>query len=85
MHKVIVCAPAASWKQSLFQRPQQLMRQFARNGWVVIYCELIKNYKENVVEVEPNVFVTSDYRLAKEELRSPQPDVLYASWPKMHH
>lgn len=77
--KTIVYPPTIQW-HGLFQRPQQLLRQFARDGWTVIYCDTTPVEDEP----EPNIYVTHDCEAKLKELGVEQPDLLYVTWPKTH-
>ncbi|MHB1126056.1 MAG: glycosyltransferase [Bacillota bacterium] len=79
--KTIICLPALDWGW-MFQRPQQMMRQFARHGWKVVYCNRTEGsgYLE---EVEPNLFVCSHFpRLMAGKSRF---DIVWAPWPHWAH
>ncbi|MHB1420564.1 MAG: glycosyltransferase [Bacillota bacterium] len=79
--KSIICLPALDWEW-MFQRPQQMMRQFAAHGWKVVYCNRTEgaNFLD---EVERNLFVCSQLqRLLAEEARF---DVVWAPWPDVAH
>lgn len=67
----------------MFQRPQQIMRQFARNGWRVIYCNVKQDMNKPLFEeVEPNLFVCNNFN-ALMQTHTPV-DVFYSTWAKCH-
>lgn len=60
----VVCLPIIEWSFR-FQRPQQLMLQFARHGWRVQYASLVAT---RVTEKAPNVFEVPVRELTRAEL-----------------
>lgn len=46
------------------QTPQQLLRAFARNGWLCLFCEH-PNLSDQFREVEPNLFITGEAEVVK--------------------
>jgi len=83
--KTIFYPPVLNWN-FMFQRPQQIMRQFAKLGWRAIYCNPSPDPGGNnkIVEVEPNLFVCDTPELAI-SLCGGKVDVLYQTWGKQHH
>lgn len=54
----IIYPPTMSYHYDLFQRPQQLMRAFARRGWTAEYCEEMPDtHRPPRQEIEPNLFL----------------------------
>ena len=77
----ILYPPTINWG-FLFQRPQQLMSQFAKNGWQVYYANKTQRYKE-VEEVQPNLFIYHDFTVLLNKIK--EVDVLYISSPKQYY
>lgn len=69
----------------LVQRPQQLMRQFARHGHRVFFCNLTQEPRAPITQEEPGLFLVRDHAafLAEqvEELVRP---LVWCSWAKLH-
>lgn len=76
--KTILYTPTLDWN-FMFQRPQQIMRQFARNGWRAIYVNK-KHENKPPEEVEPNLWVYHKWIEAVHDY--PHVDVLYVTWAK---
>jgi glycosyltransferase involved in cell wall biosynthesis len=65
----------------MFQRPQQIMRQFAKHGWTVYYCNKTQ-IKKPMEEIEPNLFLVHDW---EEFLKSGKHiDIFYSTWAACH-
>lgn len=80
MQKTILYPPTIDW-EFMFQRPQQIMRQFARHGWRVIYCNKTQEKGAELREVEPNLFVCRDLLKYIHEYGN-KIDVFYTTWAK---
>lgn len=67
----------------LFQRPQQIMRQFARNGYRVIFCNNTQT-NEPPEEVEPNLFIYHNWQdvINKIKYKQLKIDIYYYTWAK---
>lgn len=68
--------PIVDWS-FLFQMPQHIARQFAKNGYKVIYCNQTQSTKP-VVEIEPNLFIYCSFQQAIFD--NPNPDLFYSSF-----
>ena len=62
----------------LRQRPQQLLSVAAKRGHKVIYCNLTVEEGRRAEEVEPNLFVYHNPKIAVK--RNPNVDILYYTW-----
>lgn len=62
-YKGILVFPHVVYWEPL-QTPQQLLRAFARAGWLCLFCEH-PNLREQFREVEPNLFVTGEAEVIK--------------------
>ena len=72
----IIYPPTLDWDY-MFQRPQQLARQFAKNGYLFFFCN--KSYKSRgFKEVEPNI-VTCGADTRK-SLSAINDVIVYISW-----
>ncbi|WP_010270225.1 glycosyltransferase [Paenibacillus senegalensis] len=67
---LIVYPPAADWTW-MIQRPQQLMRQLARQGHRVYFCNLTQTRKQ-AEEIEPGLTIVHDHD-----------NWLQTQWPKL--
>lgn len=80
--RTVLYPPTIDWS-FMFQRPQQIMRQFSKNGWKVIYCNITQNKEKPMLEnVEDNIYVCNDWNAfikSKEHV-----DVLYSTWAKCY-
>lgn len=67
----------------LTQRPQQIVKQFAKNGYRVIFCNNSQSNKPPE-EVEPNLFVYYDWQdvLNKIKYKQLKIDIYYYTWAK---
>ncbi|MFZ5823267.1 MAG: glycosyltransferase [Bacillota bacterium] len=69
----------------MVQRPQQLMRQFARHGHPVFFCNLSQRRGAPPEAVEPNLTVIHDHERflshVAPDLRAP---LVWCSWAKLH-
>ena len=75
----ILYPPTIDW-DFMFQRPQQIMRQFAKHGWKVIYCNKHQKRGVPLEEIEPNLFLCHDlFSFIKE---GNPVDVFYSTWAK---
>jgi glycosyltransferase involved in cell wall biosynthesis len=77
--KIIIYPPTLDWT-FMFQRPQQIMRQFAQNGYRVIYCNATQRPGVPPSIVEPNIEVHHDWERVKRDYK--RPDILWISWAK---
>ena len=75
---VVIYLPTVRWG-FLFQRPQQLMRQLARKGYLCLFCTPLPEDDEvdGLKEVEPNLLLCSDVRLLL-KLANP---IIWLNWP----
>ncbi|KZE65166.1 hypothetical protein AV545_04380 [Paenibacillus jamilae] len=80
--KIILYPPTLNW-DFLTQRPQQIVKQFARRGWTVIFCNNTQSDKQPE-EVEPNLFVYHNFEevLKLIKHRSIKVDIFYYTWAK---
>ncbi|RPK31853.1 glycosyltransferase family protein [Paenibacillus xylanexedens] len=67
----------------LFQRPQQILRQLAKLGWRVIFCNNTQSGR-TPEEVEPNLFVYHNFEevLSLIKHNKIKIDVFYYTWAK---
>jgi len=67
----------------LRQRPQQILSQFARNGWTVYFCNNTQTDKL-IEEVESNIFVIHNFESFMKDVKHGKYkiDVAYATWAK---
>jgi glycosyltransferase involved in cell wall biosynthesis len=67
----------------LRQRPQQILSQFARNGWTVYFCNNTQTDKP-IEEVESNIFVIHNFESFMKDVKHGKYkiDVAYATWAK---
>lgn len=80
-YKGVVLYPPTIDYSVLYQRPQQIARQFALNGYKVIFCNHTQT-KRPMQEVEKNLFVNYDFQsllkdISKGKLKI---DIYYFSW-----
>ncbi|WP_431785784.1 glycosyltransferase family protein [Paenibacillus lactis] len=80
--KVILYPPTLDW-DFLKQRPQQIVSQFARNGWTVIFCN---NTQCSLPpqEVEDNIFVYHNFDEVLNLIKHKKikVDIYYYTWAK---
>jgi teichuronic acid biosynthesis glycosyltransferase TuaH len=79
--RVIVYPPTIDWTW-MFQRPQQILSQFAKDGWRVIYANKTQRKGAPPTKVMPNLEVWHDWELLKKTIK--RVDVLWISWA-FHH
>ena len=81
-NKTILYFPVLNWS-FLKQRPQQILSQFARNGWTVYFCNNTQT-DESMEEVEPNLFVIHNFENLMNDIKygKIKIDVAYATWAK---
>ncbi|MGM0409884.1 MAG: hypothetical protein ACQEQF_03895 [Bacillota bacterium] len=79
--KSILYPPTLDWN-FLFQRPQQLMSQFALNNWKVHYINKTQRYKD-VEEIKENLYLYHDFSIYLNRVK--KVDVLYISSPRQHY
>ncbi|ACL70683.1 glycosyltransferase [Halothermothrix orenii] len=77
----VLYPPTIDW-DFLMQRPQHLMKQFAKHGWKVLYANKTQG-KPDVKEVTPNLYVYSNFNYLLENLTD-EVDILYISWARHH-
>ncbi|MCP1185092.1 hypothetical protein [Paenibacillus sp. 1781tsa1] len=80
--KTILYFPVLNW-EFLKQRPQQILSQFARNGWTVYFCNNTQTDKP-IEEVEPNIYVIHSFESFMKDVKHGKYkiDVAYATWAK---
>ena len=79
--KTVVIPPIIDYG-FLFQLPQQMARQFARNGYEVHYCNVSQVRKE-VEEVEPNLFVYHNINDLNQRINDGlKIDIFYNTWSR---
>ncbi|MGM1044884.1 MAG: glycosyltransferase family protein [Bacillota bacterium] len=80
--KVILYPPTLDW-DFLKQRPQQIISQFAKNGWTTIFCNNTQS-NQPPQEVEPNVFVYHNFEdvLKLIKFKQIKVDIYYYTWAK---
>ncbi|WP_440110364.1 glycosyltransferase family protein [Paenibacillus sp. QZ-Y1] len=80
--KTILYFPVLNWS-FLKQRPQQILSQFARNGWTVYFCNNTQT-GDSTEEVEPNLFVVHNFENLMKDIKHGKIkiDVAYATWAK---
>ncbi len=79
---IVIYPPTIEWAHSLFQRPQQLMRGFARQGYWAFFCSSNPTVDKVVrlKEVGPNLFVAESLAMLR-FLDSPS-TVLWITYPQ---
>jgi len=80
--KVVLYPPTLDFN-FLFQRPQQICSQFARNGYKVIFCNNTQTSKPPE-EVAPNLFVYHNFKDVLNLIKYKQlkVDIFYYTWAK---
>ena len=78
--KSVLYPPTIDW-DFLFQRPQHLMTQFAKNNWKVHYINKTQRYK-NVEELRPNLYLHHDFSIFLKRVK--KVDILYISSPRQY-
>jgi glycosyltransferase involved in cell wall biosynthesis len=63
------------------QRPQQLMREFARLGYRIIFHSGQNEVKAGIKEVAPNLYVCNRDISPLKHIRIDDPPILWISWP----
>lgn len=76
---IILYPPTLNWSY-MFQRPQQIMRQFAKAGYQVMYINQKQHNGKPPEEVEPNLTVYHDWKSLL--AAKPHVDIFYATWSK---
>ena len=76
----IIYPPFMRWEY-MTQRPQQLMREFARMGYRVIFHSGQNEVKAGIKEVAPNLFVCNRDIAPLKHIRIDNPPILWISWP----
>jgi len=80
---VVLYPPTLDWN-FMVQRPQQIMKQFANNGWCVFFCNQTQNKSSDWLEkINENLFICNDFELLLTKLA--KVDILYISWAKHHN
>ena len=79
--RIILYPPTIDWSW-MFQRPQQILSQFAKHGWKVIYVNKTQKKGMPPVTVLPNVEVHHDWDLVKRTFI--EVDVLWVTWAYHH-
>jgi glycosyltransferase involved in cell wall biosynthesis len=85
---IIVYPPTIDWSW-MMQRPQQLMKQFARSGHRVFYCNKTVSARP-VEETEPGLFIVHDHEAwVREELPRIRKETggnvgVWCTFPKLH-
>ncbi|TES46076.1 glycosyltransferase family 1 protein [Halalkalibacterium halodurans] len=84
---IIIFPPTIDWSW-MKQRPQQLAKQFARNGHIVCYCN--KTFEDKPIEeVEENLFVVFNHakwiksQFSEMRRRTMDKVIVWNSWPKL--
>ena len=65
---IIICPPTIDWHTTLYQRPHQIARAFAREGYLVIFCTNNIRY-DNVKgfeKIEKNLYLLNNTAVLKE-------------------
>lgn len=76
--RTILYPPILDWG-FLFQRPQQLMKQFAKSGWKVIFCNWTQIPNKEMEEIIPNLFICHDWESLKKQ-KNFEVDVFFTSY-----
>jgi glycosyltransferase involved in cell wall biosynthesis len=77
---ILVVLPGLDWHAPLFQRPQQLARAFARQGYLVFYCTPNREDRaRGIVSAEPNLYL-SENAVVMRQVRDP---LVLAYWATM--
>lgn len=76
----VLYPPTIDWN-FLFQRPQQIMKQFAENGWKVYYINKTQCGKVKE-EILSGLWVYHNFSILLDDLK--EVDVLYISCPEHH-
>jgi len=79
---IVIYPPTIGWTHSLFQRPHQLMRGFARKGYWAFFCSPrpVADKIAGLREVEPNLFVVESLQLLR--FLDARDVVLWVSYPR---
>jgi glycosyltransferase involved in cell wall biosynthesis len=81
-HGAVIFLPSIGWRVSLFQRPHQLARAFARRGYVAIFdTSNVLDDVHGFVEVEAGLFLFSGRESQLHQIPSP----LLWTFPYNHH
>ncbi len=70
--------PTLDWN-FLFQRPQQILRQFSLHGWTVHYCNKTQKPGKKYEKSKEGVIIHHDYDLALKLVT--KPEILYITSP----
>lgn len=79
----VIYPPTLDWAW-LTQRPQQLMRQFARHGYPTYFCNLTQRPGLPPEPAGPNLWVVHDHRAFVAGGLPDGPRLVWCSWPKLH-
>jgi len=77
--RTILYPPTIDW-DFLFQRPQQIFRQFSRNGWKVMYCNFKQEVGKEHTQIEENLFICHDWQKLIDD-KEFEVDVFFTSFP----
>lgn len=79
----IIYPPTLDWSY-LMQRPQQLMRQFARHGYPTFFCNLTQSPGRQPEAVSPGLWVVHDHPAFLSQGPVGSSRLVWCSWPKLH-
>ncbi|MBY6275093.1 glycosyltransferase family protein [Symbiobacterium thermophilum] len=79
----VIYPPTLDWPW-LIQRPQQLMRQFARHGYPTYFCNLTQTPGRAPEPVAPNLWVIHDHEAFVAGGLPGGARLVWCSWPKLH-
>lgn len=83
MRVSVIYPPTLDWT-FLKQRPQQLMRQFARHGHPTYFCNLTQRPGSPPEPVAPNLWVIHDHEAFVARSLPKGARLVWCSWPKLH-
>ena len=68
---IILYPPTVDWNIPLFQRPQHLALNMAKNNWLFFYCsDHIYDKVDGFKKLEKNLYLTNQYELLNEILKN---------------
>lgn len=84
-NKIVLYFPTLDFS-FLRQRPQQIMSQFAKNGYSVLFCNNTQVKGKTMDEVEDNLYVVHDFEDLMIDIKHNKIkiDIAYATWAKSH-
>ncbi len=79
MSRTVLYPPTLDW-DFLFQRPQQIMLQFAKNGWKVLYCNKTQKKGKRPSEISNNLYIYYSWKSLLQDYSNIGVDVFYSTW-----